>query len=181
MMINRLAAWTGDRPWLSGISIAALSCALLSCHPTSVQLWKTSTAATTDAIPVERVQNIAYYDGPDADARRQRLDLYLPKGAKDYPILVLVHGGAWIMGDNRHYGLYSSLGDFLASRGIGAVLPNYRLSPGIKHPEHIKDVARAVAWARAHMGEYGGDTDQLFLAGHSAGGHVVSLLATDES
>ena len=66
-------------------------------------------------------------------------------------------------------------------QGIGAVLPDYRQSPWVKHPAHIKDVARAIAWTHAHIAEYGGRPDQLFLAGHSAGGHLVALLATDET
>src|SRR5262249_14683330 len=99
---------------------------------------------------------------------------------KDYPVVILVHGGAWMLGDNRCCGLYSSVGEFLASQGIGAVLPNYRLSPGVKHPEHIKDLARAFAWTRNHIAEHGGNPERIFLVGHSAGGHLVALLATDE-
>ena len=86
-----------------------------------------------------------------------------------------------MLGNNRSCGLYSGVGRYLASRGIGAVLPNYRLSPSVKHPEHVKDVARAFAWTRAHIGAYGGRPDEMFLVGHSAGGHLVSLLATDET
>ena len=94
---------------------------------------------------------------------------------------MLVHGGTWMVGDNRCCGLYSSVGEFLASQGIAAVLPNYRLAPGSeKHPKHIEDVARAFAWTRNHIGDYGGRPDQIVLVGHSAGGHLVSLLATDE-
>src|SRR5262249_38587100 len=47
--------------------------------------------------------------------------------------------------------------------------------------EHVKDVAAAVAWTREHIAEYGGNPERIFLLGHSAGGHLVSLLATDES
>ncbi len=94
---------------------------------------------------------------------------------------MLVHGGAWVMGDNRCCGLYTSVGEYLAGRGIGVVVPNYRLSPGVKHPEHVKDVARALAWTRTFIGTFGGSPDKIFLAGHSAGGHLVSLLATDDT
>jgi acetyl esterase/lipase len=58
-------------------------------------------------------------------------------------------------------------------------MPNYRLSPGVKHPEHIKDVARAFAWACQNVADYGGDPERIFVAGHSAGGHLITLLATD--
>jgi acetyl esterase/lipase len=129
---------------------------------------------------VEEVRGVAYYDGPDADPVRHRLDLFLPQGHSGYPVALLVHGGAWQLGDNRCCGLYSAVGRLLASQGGGAVLPNYRLSPGVRHPGHVRDVARAFAWAHAHAADYGGRPDQLFLAGHSSGGHLVSLLATDE-
>jgi acetyl esterase/lipase len=129
---------------------------------------------------VDRIRAVAYYEGPDADAFRHRLDLFLPRGRKNFPVVVLVHGGAWLTGDNRCCGLYSAVGEFLAGQGIAAVLPNYRLSPEVRHPEHVKDVARAFAWTHRHIAEYGGRPDEIFLAGHSAGGHLVALLATDE-
>jgi acetyl esterase/lipase len=145
---------------------------------TDVPVWHAAHSAGD--CEVEQVRDVAYYDGKGADPLRHRLDLFLPRGQKDYPVVVLVHGGAWVAGDNRCCGLYSSVGEFLASQGVGAVLPNYRLSPDVKHPEHVKDVARAAAWTHAHIAEYGGRPDRLFLAGHSAGGHLVALLATDE-
>jgi acetyl esterase/lipase len=93
---------------------------------------------------------------------------------------MLVHGGGWRMEDNRCFGLYPSVAECLARQGNGVVLPNYRLSPEVKHPEHLKDIARAFAWVHAHIAQYGGNPDKLFVAGHSAGGHLVALLATDE-
>jgi acetyl esterase/lipase len=148
------------------------------CRVTDLALWGPANASSP--FEVETIKAITYRSSPEAEVRRNQLDLFLPRGKKDCPVVVLVHGGAWIMGDNRCCGLYSSVGQFLASQGIVTVLPNYRLSPCVKHPEHIKDVARAVAWVHAHIGEYGGRPDQIFLLGHSAGGHLVSLLATDE-
>jgi arylformamidase len=129
---------------------------------------------------VRELRDVAYVEGKKADPVRHKLDLFLPKGMKDYPVIVLVHGGCWTIGDKSCAGLYSAVGRFLASRGVGAVLPNYRLWPWVKHPDQIKDVARAVAWTHKHIGEYGGDPDKLFIGGHSAGGHLAALLATDE-
>ena len=129
---------------------------------------------------VRDVRDVAYVEGKGADPVRHKLDLFLPKGKKDYPTIVFIHGGCWSFGDKSCAGLYSAVGRFLASRGVGAVLPNYRLSPWVKHPEHIKDVARAFAWTHRHIGEYGGDPGKLFVGGHSAGGHLAALLATDE-
>lgn len=135
--------------------------------------------AETYAVEVQR--NLAYYEGADADKVKHKLDLYSPKGAKDRPVVLFVHGGAWVFGDKNFFGVYEALGKMFARHGVVAVIVNYRLSPGVKHPEHIKDVARAFAWTHRHIKEHGGRADQLFLCGHSAGAHLVSLLATDES
>ncbi len=163
------------------ILLALAILTLPACRVTDMRLWSPSKPPTAaDALAVKKIDNIAYFEGKDADDYRHRLDLYIPQGKKDFPVVVLVHGGSWMMGDNRCCGLYSSVGEFLASRGIGAVLPNYRLTPTVKHPEHMKDLAKAVAWTKAHIAEHGGRPDKIFLAGHSAGGHMVALLATDD-
>jgi acetyl esterase/lipase len=130
---------------------------------------------------VESIKDIAYYQGDGAHPVKHKLDLFIPRGQKDFPVLFFVHGGAWRNGDKNFLGFYSALGQFFAQQGIGTVVINYRLSPAVQHPEHIKDVARAFAWTCKNVGRYGGRTDQIFVSGHSAGGHLVSLLATDES
>ena len=130
---------------------------------------------------VETVKDVAYYDGPDAHKTKHRLDLYLPRGQKDFPVLFFVHGGAWQRGDKGMLGLYGVLGSFYARHGVGTVVINYRLSPGVQHPEHVKDVARAFAWTYKNIAKYGGRPDRIFVGGHSAGGHLIALLVTDES
>jgi acetyl esterase/lipase len=147
---------------------------------TSIPLWGLP-GTSPEALAVGEVRDLAYRNGPQSDPYRHRLDLFYPKGKKDFPVIVLVHGGGWSIGDNRCFGLYTSVGRFLAGQGIGVVMPNYRLSPRVKHPEHVKDVARAVVWTKGHIAEYGGDPGRIFLMGHSAGGHLVALLGTDES
>ena len=150
-------------------------------HLSSIRLWGPARPKPAGALEVEHVLDIAYRDDPKTDPIRHRLDLFVPKGKKDFPVVVLAHGGGWIIGDNRCCGLYTSVGEFLASQGIGAVLPNYRLSPAVKHPAHAQDVARAVAWTSRHIAKHGGNPKRIYLLGHSAGGHLVSLLATDKS
>ncbi len=127
------------------------------------------------------MKDLTYYEGAEKDQAKHKLDLYLPKDKKDFPVLFFIHGGGWIHGDKGFMGLYSGVGRFYASQGIGAVIINYRLSPGVKHPEHIKDIARAFAWTVKNIEKYGGRPDQIFVCGHSAGGHLVALLATDET
>jgi arylformamidase len=59
-------------------------------------------------------------------------------------------------------------------------IPSYRLMPNHPHPAQIEDVAAAFAWVVQHIGEYGGDTNCIYVGGHSAGGHLATLLTLDE-
>jgi acetyl esterase/lipase len=115
---------------------------------------------------------------PGDKGGRNRLDLYLPKDAKPgdrRPVLLQIHGGAWIIGDKREQG--RPLMTHLAARGWVCAASNYRLSPAATMPDQIVDVKRALAWLRAHVAEYGGDPDFICITGGSAGGHLSALAA----
>jgi acetyl esterase/lipase len=101
------------------------------------------------AYEVKTVKDVVYYDGEGRHKVKHKLDLYLPAGAKGFPVLLFVHGGAWLHGDKDFgFGFYGSLAKVYARQGVGVAVTNYRLSPEVKHPEHVKDVARAVTHAR---------------------------------
>jgi acetyl esterase/lipase len=141
-------------------------------------------AADTPNFEVQIIRDLAYreiYKDEDPTKGKNKLDLYLPKGQKDFPVIFFVHGGAWRRGDKNFFGIYDNLGTYWARHGVGMVVANYRLSPPAKHPDHIQDVARAFAWTQKNIQKYGGRPDQIFVCGHSAGGHLVALLATDET
>ncbi|MBI1745741.1 MAG: alpha/beta hydrolase [Acidobacteria bacterium] len=127
---------------------------------------------------VER--DIVYYDGPGFNPQRHILDLYRPAGRDRFPVLIFIHGGSWQSGNKNLYGL---LGYAFSHAGFGVVIANYRLTDGsprqVVHPGHIEDVARAFAWVKANLSNYGGDPEKIFISGHSAGGHLVALLALD--
>jgi acetyl esterase/lipase len=125
---------------------------------------------------VEVRKDIPYVEGKDAD-ERQKLDLYLPKGAKDYPTLFFIHGGGWTGGSRSGF---DRIARTYARNGVAFVSVGYRLSPKVQHPAHIQDVAKGFAWTAANIGKYGGDPGQIFVSGHSAGGHLAALLATDD-
>ncbi len=127
---------------------------------------------------VEAVKDVAYFEGKDADSVRHKLDLYVPKGQKGFPVLVFVHGGAWTGGNKNGF---EKLGRLFARNGVATAVTNYRLSPKVQHPAHAEDVARAVGWVHRNIAKYGGRPDEIFLSGHSAGGHLVALLGTDPS
>ena len=91
------------------------------------------------------------------------------------PVLLHVHGGAWMMGDKEIQG--EILLSEMARRGWVCVTITYRLSPHATWPEHVVDVKRAIAWTRATIAEYGGDPSFIGITGGSAGGHLAALCA----
>jgi acetyl esterase/lipase len=148
-------------------------CRLMIAFLISPCLIPTATAYGQGTVTVEK--GICY--GRKDEGNLHQLDMYLP-ASKNFPVVVFAHGGAWLSGDKSEY---DNVGRFFAENGIGAVLVNYRLSPKVRHPAHVQDVAKSVAWARRNIRKHGGNPDSLYLCGYSAGGHLVSLLATDES
>ena len=127
-------------------------------------------------VPDRRIgvaRDLRYAEGA---GRRHHLDVYLPAaGVSRAPVLLQVHGGAWIIGNKRQQAL--PLMHHLAAHGWVCVATNYRLSPKATFPDHLVDVKRALAWVREHVAEYGGDPDFVAITGGSAGGHLAALAA----
>jgi acetyl esterase/lipase len=122
---------------------------------------------------VERIKNLQYAPGA---GRRHHLDVYRPRaGVEGAPVLLQIHGGAWVIGDKAQQGLPLML--HLAARGWVCVANNYRLSPRAKFPDHLVDCKLALRWVREHIAEYGGNPDFVVVTGGSAGGHLASLVA----
>src|SRR5947209_8142483 len=85
---------------------------LLGCLPCRVRADETKPSS----FEVQAVTDIAYrelYEGEDAKKAKNKLDVYVPRGQKDFPVLFFVHGGAWRNGDKSYFGVYSNLGMFL--------------------------------------------------------------------
>jgi acetyl esterase/lipase len=120
-------------------------------------------------------QDIAYAGTKNP---RQTLDLLLPASPKGdkLPVLVSIHGGAWLQGDK--------------SQGVGQIMPmiqtgeyagvsiNYRLSGEAPWPAQVFDCKAAIRWVRANAPKYHLDPDRIGVIGGSAGGHLVAILGT---
>ena len=119
-----------------------------------------------------KTRDIAYGSDP-----RQKLDVYQPRQAvPGAPVVVFFYGGSWNSGSRSDYDF---VGEALASRGMVAVLADYRLYPQVRYPAFLEDAARAVAWTHDHIGEFGADPRRLYLMGHSSGAYNVAMLALD--
>ena len=111
--------------------------------------------------------------GPHA---RERLDIYAPRRAGPFPVVVFFYGGSWEEGSRTDYRF---VGTAVAERNIVAVLPDYRVYPEVRFPDFLEDAARAVRWVRDTIEDYHGDPARIVVAGHSAGAHIAAMLALD--
>jgi acetyl esterase/lipase len=108
---------------------------------------------------------------------RQRLDVYRPStNVSHAPLVVFFYGGSWSAGERADYRF---VGEALASRGMVALVADYRLSPAVRYPVFVQDSARALRWAFDHAAEYGADPSRVFVMGHSAGAYNAAMLALD--
>ena len=142
--------------------------------PTWGKWWRVTRGIPLGSRAVENDSNIDYWgDG----SKRHRLDIYRSRLAPPAkaPVMVYIHGGAWVIGDKREQG--KPMMFELVARGWVCVSINYRLSPKAVWPDHIVDCKRALAWVKEHIAEYGGDPDFIAVSGGSAGGHLCALLA----
>ncbi|MGA7435595.1 MAG: alpha/beta hydrolase [Solirubrobacterales bacterium] len=129
------------------------------------------------------------YTGPSGQPGKNLLDVYMPTRpqAERAPVLIWVHGGGWYQG-NKSSAVLPKARRFTKA-GFVFVSVNYRLSPRADGPDNLapdrimfpaqpRDVARATGWVNRNIRRFGGDRSRIVLMGHSAGGQIVSLLAT---
>jgi acetyl esterase/lipase len=128
---------------------------------------------STPDTPITVVQNVSYVENSDT---LQKLDVYFQPQEKGLPVLVYIHGGAWVTGDKC---ILRKQAKRMTRHGFVFVSVNYRLSPFVTHPDHVYDCAKAVSWVKRNIHVFGGDPGKMFIAGYSAGGHLCALLACD--
>lgn len=147
---------------IGGLLLAVTS----ACSP-----LKMLNALTPDGT-FDKTEGIAYGSDP-----RQKLDVYVPRRTvENAPVVVFFYGGSWNSGSRSDY---SFVGEALASRGIVAVLADYRLYPQVRYPSFLEDGAKAVAWTHEHIRQFSGDPKRLYLMGHSSGAYNVAMLALE--
>ncbi len=127
-------------------------------------------------------RNIPYHTAEGVQQHLLSLDIYASADAtKKSPVVVMVHGGGWQRGDKANRVVFEAKSRHFVAQGYVFVSVNYRLSPAVKHPVHVQDVARALAWIDDNIEKYGGERGPIYLMGHSAGAHLAALVATDDS
>lgn len=150
--------------WTSRLVFSALG-VLLCALPAAAQSHRVTVVKDLDYVP-----DVEYADGKD------RLDLYIPQGVANAPVIFSLHGGALSIGDRSED---TFVGRRLGAAGFLTVVTSYRLSPQVSHPAHVEDAAAAFAWVKRNIARHGGDPNRIIVIGHSAGAYLAMLLVTD--
>jgi arylformamidase len=106
----------------------------------------------------------------------ERLDIFRPGTVGLAPVQIYIHGGYWISNDKKDTS-YVALG--FVDAGFVNVVINYTLIPNVRMAEQVRQCREAVRWVAAHIRDYGGDPERIYVTGHSAGGHLAVSLLTD--
>ncbi|MCX6181439.1 MAG: alpha/beta hydrolase [Bacteroidetes bacterium] len=137
--------------------------------------WITSLAQDT----VYKSQtNVQYYANSINDKNsymneRCVLDIYYPANIKNFATVIWFHGGGLTEGSKE-------IPEALKKKGLCVVGVEYRLTPNVSTVNCIEDAAAAVAWVYSNISKLGGDTNLLFLSGHSAGAYLSMMLGLDK-
>jgi acetyl esterase/lipase len=117
-------------------------------------------------------RDIPYGSGP-----RHRMDIYVPDAVRGpAPVVLFFYGGAFMAGRKSEYRI---VGQALASQGIVVAVADYRILPDARFPDFLEDGAKAFAALKGIAKNYGGDTERVFVMGHSAGAYIAVMLAAD--
>jgi acetyl esterase/lipase len=108
------------------------------------------------------------------------LNVYSPKRKTidTKNVLVFIHGGNWTTGKKS---MYRFFGKGMAKKGIVAVVIDYHKYPTVTYPAMAMDAAQSLKWVKENISSFGGDTNKIYVSGHSAGGHLAALIATDKT
>jgi arylformamidase len=101
----------------------------------------------------------------------EQLDIF-PSHQPKAPILVFIHGGYWMMSDSKEN---SFVAKGLVANGITTVVINYALCPKVSVDEIVRQSRAAIAWVYRNAESFGGDSNRIYVSGHSAGGHLTAM------
>lgn len=119
-----------------------------------------------------RQQQLCGLDLPYGNGPNETLDIF-PASRPEAPVLVFIHGGWWRSLDKADH---SFIAPAFTQAGACVVLPNYALCPAVTVPDITLQMVRALAWTWRHVAQHGGDPARITVVGHSAGGHLATML-----
>lgn len=119
-------------------------------------------------------RDIIYNSVDEYASQMCRLDIAAPEGAKAAPVIVWFHGGGLTGGKKQ-------IPQAIMRDGCVVVGVGYRLSPKVRVTDIVDDAAAAVAWVFANIEKWGGSKESIYIAGHSAGGYLVTMVGLEKA
>ncbi len=135
-----------------------------------------TTCFATNALANNEFNDLAYGNDP-----AQTLDVYSPTAAKNAPVIVLVHGGAWRFGDKGNRAVVKHKVAHWLNNGYVFTSLNYRMLPAADLLTQAQDIVSAIQFVQTNAASWGGDPAKVILMGHSAGAHLVALVNAQAS
>lgn len=127
---------------------------------------------------IHRYKNLSFVDSTRSEGiPKKELNVFAPKKTENLPVLIFLYGGSWERGSKD---IYDFLGSRMARREVVTVIADYPLSPDYQVETMVETAAQAVLWTKNNIEKYGGDPEKIIISGHSAGGHLAAVLATND-
>jgi len=128
---------------------------------------------------ITRSKNITYQTAnPAKQQDQQQLNIFAPHRHRQLKeVIIFIHGGNW---NNGKKSLYNFFGSRMARKDVVMVVIDYPLSPKAGYKDMAMAAATSVQWVQAHIADYGGDPNKIYVSGHSAGGHLAALIGLDD-
>lgn len=139
--------------------------ALVPDHVMHFVRWADASDDARHAHPCQT--DIAYGKGP-----MEKLDVF-PSSQPGSPVVVFIHGGYWRSLDKSQH---SFIAPAFKNPGGCVFVPNYALCPAVTIPQITLQMVKALAWVYRNAKKYGGDPSRIYVVGHSAGGHLATML-----
>ena len=127
-------------------------------------------AAMQGALAAEPARSFKAVTFANVNGKPMALDLYLPAGVTRPPLIVYLHGGAWMNGDRSQYP------EFLVARGFALASLDFRSTNDAPFPANVHDIKAGIRFLRAHAAQYGFRADRIAIMGASSGGHLAALV-----
>jgi acetyl esterase/lipase len=158
------------------LALSSCTCLLLGC--TSSSLFLANTLARLNDYTV--IEDRTYGKG-----KFNTLDIYVPEVAQSlntpFPVVIFFYGGCWGGCTTFNKENYRFVAQALTSNNFITIIGDYRRYPDVLFPEIINDSKQIVEWVKTHIKDYQGDSDRIFLMGHSAGAHLAAMLTLNEN
>ena len=138
--------------------------AAVADHPQILARW----AADSETA---RAQLRCYLDVPYGTHAMEKMDIF-PAQGRSRALFMFIHGGYWRINDKKDY---SFLAAELVKRGVTVAVPNYALCPAVKIEDIVRQILQACAWLWRNGGNFGAPYGNLYVSGHSAGGHLTAM------